>query len=322
MTTDVTEFRKQIDAIKSEAEAEVKEVVNESTDSVENVESEGVDETTEETQEEIEQPTSQEQEEQSEESAEVLEKGLVPRGRLNKEIKKAKEIESALNKERQERQQERERLLLAEQRMKQLEDAIRSMNQNKPDPEVDPEAYEQYQKEEEKKQLESKLKEFEEFKKQSEQQQVVMKITEAVAQDIKIKMSEKPDVVDAYNYLVDAKRKEMAMISRDMNELNARVDQYLLSYAVPALHKGVSPADIFYQLAQTFGYKGKKTSGGAPSIDAIESNKKKVAPPTPEKARSDAGFGGSSNSVNDAMNKNGRGVDPAAFQKMLKNLQS
>lgn len=319
MTTDATEFRKQIDAIKSEALEPTPAPQPEPE-----VESEVQVEVNEEVVQPVQETEEQEvqEEAESEESTEVLEKGLVPRGRLNKEIKKAKDVEAALAKEREERQRDREELLLTKQRMQQLEQAFKSMQpSDKPDPDIDPEGYEQYQKEQEKKEFQTKLKEFEDFKKQSEQQHAVQQITQAVAQDIKGKMSEKPDVVDAYNHLVDAKRKEFALLSRNMEELNARVDQYLLSYAVPCLQKGLSPADIFYQLAQTAGYKAKKAAGSSPSIEAIEANKKKVASSTPEKAKSDAGFAGGNISVKDALNKNGRGVDPEAFKKVLQNIK-
>jgi hypothetical protein len=317
MSVDPVEFQKQLEAIKATAEAAPVEEVQQEPVGAENAQTEEVEKEAEPEQEDTVVSATQEDTVAGSQDDDTDDAPKIPRSRLNKEKQKRDEAEKRAQQEYEARIRLEEKLRIYEEKEK-----ASNVTDDMPDPEFDPELYKQYQEKKASEEIKKRLDEQENWRKQQEQQSAIKQITYAVSHDLQARSKEQPDVIDAYNYLVDVQRKMYMPISRNEQELEARVGRFLLDYAVPALSKGISPADVYYQLAVSAGFKGgKKATAGAPDPKVIEENKKKTPSSTPESAKADAGFTGSINSIKAVKNENGRGVDPDKFAKMLKGLQ-
>jgi hypothetical protein len=131
-----------------------------------------------------------------------------------------------------------------------------------------------------------------------------------------------PDANDRARYLIDAKAAEISLFARNEQEFTQALDNYKLALIGAAHKQGKSVAEVTKVLSDSMGYalKAKAAASATPprTISAIAANKAKSASVS---NGAGAQLNGAPTNIDAVMNKNGRGVNPAEFHKMLKNLQ-
>jgi hypothetical protein len=106
------------------------------------------------------------------------------------------------------------------------------------------------------------------------QQNEVMEMMTDVQQMAQEYIEEVPDYPDAFNYLMQARVRELAALSIPQQEISQILDQEAVALAQHAIKNKRNPADIVYNLAKAKGYAFKEPSK---DIDkAIEDVDKKI----------------------------------------------
>lgn len=267
--------------------------------------------------EEVEQEESHDSEE---EEVEKTDKGpMVPLSRLKK---KSEESQAAIERAiRAEAQLEAFRQQFEQKQPQQQQQE--AQEENPYDPEFDEAKYYKWEMERAHAQLAKEVSSLKEkqtvTEKQAQQQQAVAQVGKMVASQIKeAAASEIPDAADAYEYLVEVKTRELAPFCQNQQELDAKLDDYLLRIAVPTLQNGGNTAAIYKKYAENFGYKAKEPEKKrGTDLDAIERNKQKLGNSS---SGTSVGLGGGGDDIKSLKRKDGKGVDPDKFHKSLANI--
>lgn len=257
---------------------------------------------------------------------EEIHHGPIPKKRFNKEIEKRKALEVELARERESRIKFETELTLYNKALDELNK--KSEPKQEAIQPIDEEAHNLYMKRIQ--DLESKI---ENQTKSISQRDVQKQFEESLNYQQEQFQKNVPDFADAYQHVIKAEMESYKMAGYSEQEAAQLTQQQLASRAWNSFNNGKNVAEVFYNMAKTYGYNSKaqntiKTVSNTPNLERIEKNMRKsetilndipevstkFAPET-ESYLSPDGF-------NRLMNKDGRGVNKNEFHKILNKLRS
>jgi hypothetical protein len=237
-----------------------------------------------------------EQEEEEVEEQRPERPRTVPHGAFHDERERRKASEAERDQIKAERDQMKERMAVMEDRLQRIiearaeKPAEKAKEQGIPDPEKDIFGWAKGLQQ----QVEQLRGGFGQQQQMTEQQRQVAQIQSAYTADANRFRSVKPDFDDAYRHMLNVRRQELTQVFGITNpaQLEAQIEADELQIAAAALQRGVSPAEMVYNLAVARGYQAqapqqgqaRKPANGQPTL-----RDKQVA------ARSLGGMGGGSN---------------------------
>lgn len=248
---------------------------------------------------------------------------IIPKKRFNKELQKRKEIEQAL-------QQEREARIRIETQLNMFNEAAKKFQETKQQDEIpditplDDEAHAYYinQINSLKKDFETKLQEITTVQTQSKFETTVTTQAEAFKK-------KHADFDDAYKFIINKESKNAKLMGLNDDEAFQFALQKLQPMAWNVYSKGGNVAETIYNMAENYGYsaKGNKKSNGI-NLHNVSKNSKlsssiiddvpAVASGMVENAHNYLHLDG----FKSLDRKDGKGVDPDKFRKALQNLQN
>lgn len=208
----------------------------------------------------------------------------VPVKRLKKEIEKRHALEAQLQKEREEKIRYQTEIETYNKAMASFNNASQGLQPKveQLDP-LDEDAHRYY--------MEQQTKQDEKFK-SMEAEINAMKMKNTMEQQEAAFTRQTPDFREAYKHLVDSELKANRYVAQNEEEAQLMTAYKLRGMAENAMNKGANVAEIFYNIAKSYGYVSKAEKA-TPNLNAIENNmrKSKVAdvPTTPLQPSNGAG---------------------------------
>lgn len=197
-------------------------------------------------------------EQEQEQQQEPKESKVVPLGALHEERNRRKELQ--------------QKMQTMEERFGQLAQIVqqrltpqqqREQAPEIPDVNTDPVGHFRAKTEALERQIAEMQRPIQEVQQSRQQQAMTQRATHAVASQIREFAAEKPDVVNAIQFIQEADRKALEAIGHDPAEAQMMVESHHDQLVMSLLQKGMSVPLALYQLATTRGYQAKASQQNA-----------------------------------------------------------
>lgn len=193
---------------------------------------------------------------------------FVPAHELARERAERKALETRINQESQQNRVLKERLDII---LSKIQEAERPAPEQPPNYDEDPAAYLKWQNDQilAKQQAEDERLAQESHKSQQERQ--FEQVRQTIKQGINQFAEATPDYNDAAKYLIEARVKELGVMGvTDQAAIRQRLEQDEVEVGYWAIQQGMSPGEVFYNLAKSRGYSGsspgKDNSGSLDNV--------------------------------------------------------
>lgn len=167
------------------------------------------------------------------------------------------------------------------------------------------------------KEIESLKQGYNETQQTQQQQQAVQGAFNQAASILRNSTATHPDMADMYNHVVAKERERALMNNGDPMQAEQAAEMQMLSYFIPGLQGKANLPETIKSLAMMYGYQPKREPT-APDLEAIAKNKQKTSKVG---GTTSAPITVGSTDIKKAKRKNGRGVDPQEFRKLLENIE-
>lgn len=257
---------------------------------------------------------------ETESESNSLDNKLIPKKRLDQEIKKRAELEAKL-------QAERDARIKFETELSMYNNALEKLNKNQVEKQNETPAFEPLDDEAHKfylKKLQEIENKFEEKAKTLTYEQTQARF-EQVVNNQALEFSKKhSDFEDAYKYVVDAEINKAKLLGFDDSKAQEIAMENLKPIAWRVYNNGGDVASTVYNIAKTYGYNPKTESKPGVNLKKIESNMRKsqsIIDDVPS-ASVNVSADSSANLNIETFNRNltnadGRGVDKDKFRQLL-----
>lgn len=294
--------------------AKLQEASGEESSEPENKPVDEVDETEAEAPDEIDEES--ENEEESQESKSVDDDEDIKDGDRPIPRKRVKKLE-------RQRDEYKEELIKYKTRYESLLEGIESFGKtdnkgNKAEPEkeeefipLDPEADAVYNK---------KLEELERQLQETKQATAAAQFASALERQESEFKAKNPDFEEAYKHVVKIKKREMEHALVPEEQRDGAVFKIMQQLALRAVSQGKNAAELFYNMAEDYGYSRKAATKNGANLNAIRENQKKSRSINEFQAADTKPALSGAKEVKDMLNQYGQ-VDPAKFKVHLENLK-
>lgn len=196
----------------------------------------------------------------------------VPPSRLKKEIAKRRALEDQMNQERAERIRAQTELDMYNRAFQQLQASQQPQHQQPGIDPLDPEAHQYYS------QHYAPKNELEAIKAELQQTKMEQYRT-AMAQTLHHQQAEfertTPDWQAAYQHLYKTEVDRIKYVTGDEQYANRSATANMQQMAIMAAQQGKNVAEVFYNVAKSYGYNPKTRRPAESNLDAIETNMRK-----------------------------------------------
>lgn len=315
------EFRKELEAIRNQDSQDLQEETKETSHEESQQDDSEPQNTALETQEGNDQ--SDDDDDLETDPKNDLSNKLIPKKRLDKELKKRQELEKLLQAERESRIKYETELQIYNEALKKLN---ATKKQEEIEPEIDPvdaDAHNYYLKKLQA--LESKINENANTLQQKDQSLRFEQTVNMQAEDMARK---NPDFNDAYKYVIDREKENAKLIGIPEENIDAFVLQKLQPIAWHIYNNGGNVAESIYRMARNYGFSSPNNKRSNVNLKAMEKNMQKSSTMIDDIPASVSSLKNNVDSYTQLerfteglMKDDGRGVDPNKFRKILNELK-